>query len=263
MMKHTTEDDLVLYFYGEGRRAGQVDRHLSECAECSALYKEIAGTLALVGTPDAPARGVEYGDHIWQRISRELPERERVGGLAWLHWHRTSLAAAAALLLVVSLAGARLWPGVRTASPAASAGGAVADAPSADARPGDASSRVRLAAIGDHLEQSERVLLDVVNAEGASIDVSQQQAWAAALVDSNRFYRDAAKSAGEADVANLLDELERSLLDIVHGPSKLTAAELDRALVRLDAATLLFKIRVLSDELRERELAPLKPRTTL
>jgi hypothetical protein len=260
MMKHLTEDELVLYFYGEGRRAGHVDQHLEECAECAALYKDIAGTLALVGTPDAPARGEEYGEDVWQRIRHDLGEQERVGGAAWLNWHRSALAAAAAILLAVSLGVAGIWPfrpPSRAASPPTTAGLAV------DAHPADASARVRLAAIGDHLDQSERVLLDVVNAEGASVDVSRQQAWASALVDSNRFYRDAATSAGEADVANLLDDLERSLLDIVHGPSKLSAAELDRALVRLDAATLLFKIRVLSDELRERELAPLKPRATL
>jgi len=107
------------------------------------------------------------------------------------------------------------------------------------------------------------VLLDVVNAEGSPVDVSSQQVWAATLVDSNRFYRDAATRAGDEEVASLLDDLERSLLDLVHGPSRLTPAELDEALVRLDAATLLFKVRVLSDELHEREIAPARIRKTL
>ena len=51
----------------------------------------------------------------------------------------------------------------------------------------------------------------------------------------------------------MLDELERSLLEIVHGPSTLTPAELQALRVRLDAAALLFKVRVLHDELRGRE----------
>ena len=254
-MKHLTDDELILYFYGETRRAGQIDRHLSECPECSASYRDIAGTLALVATPDAPARGEAYGEQVWQRIRHQLPDQEHVGWFAWMNWHRTALAAAAAALIIVAAAG-RAWT---TRRPAA----ATRVAAAVETTPADVSERVRLAAIGDHLEQSERVLLDVTNAQGASIDVSSEQAWAASLIDANRLYRDAALHAGDDDVASLLDELERGLLDLVHGPSKLTAAELQRSLVRLDAATLLFKIRVLSDELRERELAPAKPRTTL
>ncbi|HEX4346966.1 MAG TPA: hypothetical protein VHZ73_05300 [Vicinamibacterales bacterium] len=256
-MKHLTEDELILYFYGETRRAGHVDQHLSQCAECAAVYRDIAGTLTLVATPDTPERGEYYGEEVWQRIRQQLPEQEQVGWFAWMNWQRAAFAAAAVVLLVVAGAG-QLWTARHPAAPAQAA------MPVVDTRlAADATERVRLAAIGDHLEQSERVLLDVANAQGKSIDVSSQQAWAASLIDANRLYRDAALHAGDEDVASLLDELERGLLDIVHGPSTLTPAELDRALVRLDATTLLFKIRVLSDELRERELAPAKPRTTL
>lgn len=255
MMKHLTEDDLVLYFYGESRRAGQIDRHLGECAECVARYKDIAGALALVGTPDTPARGERYGEDVWQRIRHELPEQETVGWLAWVAWRRVPIAACAALLLAVA-AGLLLHSRPpHTPSPVVQI--------AADDHAGDASERVRLAAIGDHLEQSERVLMDVVNAHGPSVDVSTQQALAESLIDANRLYRDAAAHAGDDDVAALLEELERGLLDIVHGPSKLTPAELNHAIRQLDATALLFKIRVLTDELRERERAPMKPRTTL
>ena len=50
-----------------------------------------------------------------------------------------------------------------------------------------------------------------------------------------------------------IDELERSLLEIVHSPSKATATNLDQLRRRIDAASLLFKVRVLGDELRQRE----------
>ena len=95
-----------------------------------------------------------------------------------------------------------------------------------------------------------------------SIDVSDAQAWAADLVDANRLYRQAAIRDGDTMVADVLDELERNLLEIVHGPSTLTPAQLDQLRVRLDAAALLFKVRVLHDELRERETAPASPRKT-
>ena len=258
-MKHLDEEELVLYFYGESRRAGQIDRHLGECADCAARYADIAGTLALVETPEAPARDESYGEEVWRRIRHDLADQEPVGWTAWFAWHRSALtvAAVASVLLVAGAVGLG-WSARRRPAPAATA--AVTAAPPVGA---GAAERVRLVALGDHLEQSERVLLDLVNAEGPLVDVSAPQAWAAALIDSNRLFRDAAERAGDEEAAALLDDLERSLLDITHGPSKLTAAELDRAIQQLDTTTLLFKIRVLSDELHERELAPVKPQTTL
>jgi hypothetical protein len=105
-------------------------------------------------------------------------------------------------------------------------------------------------------------LLDLSNAEGPDVDVSEEQAWASDLVEANRLYREAATQAGETTTASVLDDLERSLLDIVHAPSTLTPAELEDVRARLDAAALLFKVRVLSNELRERDTAPLAPRKT-
>jgi len=57
-------------------------------------------------------------------------------------------------------------------------------------------------------------------------------------------------------VAAVLDELERSLLEIVNSPSKISTADLEQIRRRIDAAALLFKVRVMSDELRQRESSP-------
>ena len=159
-------------------------------------------------------------------------------------------AAAVATLVVSAFVAGRMWP----LAPVAPTVRAVVDS-------AEAGERVRLAAIGDHLERSERVLLDLVNADDRA-DLSAQQTWAADLVDSNRLYRDAATRAGDSVVASVLDDLERSLLGIVHGPSSPTPPELEAARTRLDAAALLFKVRVLADELHEREIAPVQPRKT-
>jgi hypothetical protein len=129
----------------------------------------------------------------------------------------------------------------------------------------DAGERVRLAAVGDHLEQTERVLLEIVNASSTveqPADLTSQQEWAADLIAASRLYRDASAAAGDAAVTLILDELERNLLDIVNGPGSLTPPQLEQLRMRLDAAALLFRVRVLHDELRQRELAAFTPRKT-
>ena len=47
MTTHYSEDDLTLYYYGEGRGRDAIERHVEECPACKALYREIAGTLAV------------------------------------------------------------------------------------------------------------------------------------------------------------------------------------------------------------------------
>ncbi len=115
-------------------------------------------------------------------------------------------------------------------------------------------SQILLTSVADHLDRSERVLTDIMNAPRG--DISTAQRWANDLLDASRLYRQDAVDAGEGSVASVLDELERSLLEIVHSPSRISAADLDQIRRRIDAASLLFKVRVMSDELRQREGAP-------
>jgi hypothetical protein len=102
------------------------------------------------------------------------------------------------------------------------------------------------------------MLTDIMNA--TSRDISVEQAWADDLLNTSRLYRQDAEDVGEPLLATVLDDIERSLLEIVHSPSNISAAALEQLRRRIDAATLLFKVRVLSDELRRREGAPAERR---
>jgi hypothetical protein len=262
---HYTEDDLILYYYGEHHRRVRVEQHLAECASCRSRYGDLAATLRLVADPEVPARGEPYGLEVWQRIRHQLPEQEAPWWAVWTRPNRLALAGAAAAIVLAAFIAGLSWPRAdRTSQPA---NALVDPAPSTAPGPSDAGERVRVAAVSDHLEQSERVLLDFVNAYGTAdqpADVSSQQQWAADLIDANRLYRDASTAAGDDTVAAVLDELERHLLELVHGPATLTPQELDQIRLRLDAAALLFRVRVLSDHLREREfVASPTPRNTI
>lgn len=246
-MQHYNEDDLILYYYGESKRRASIDEHLASCAACSTAYEEIVSTLALVGHPDVPERDERYGLEVWQRIRHKLPVQEPP---FWMAWLKPALAAAVVFAIAAAFVSGRFWPAQPIQPLQTTAGDDVAR------------ERVLSAAIGDHLEQSGRVLLDFVNTSGDKVDVSEQQLTVADLVDTNRLYRHAAERAGDDTVAAVLDELERTLLEIANGPSTLTPAELEAVRARLDAAALLFRVRVLSDELHEREIAPAQPRKT-
>ncbi|HKB09086.1 MAG TPA: hypothetical protein VKD69_00480 [Vicinamibacterales bacterium] len=266
-MKHYSEDDLTLYYYGEARRPADIEKHLDLCAPCTSRYQEIAGTLALIAAPEVPERGDQYGLEVWQRIRHQLPEQETPSWQTlWAtlaRVDRLGFAAAAAVLLLAAFVAGRVWQQQATPSPAppiaADAGSPAAPAAAAN----DGRQRILLTSVADHLDRSERVLTDIMNAPDRG-NISTEQQWAEDLIDANRLYRQDAAAVGEQSIADVLDDLERSLLEIVHSPSTVRAADLEQIRRRIDAATLLFKVRVISDELRRREQAPgvASPRTS-
>ena len=255
-MTHYAEDDLILYYYGEdpstslraGPRRADIERHLATCAPCANAYAAISRTLAMVATPEPPERGDQYGLEVWQRIRHQLPEQDAPWWIAWLRWDRLALVPAAAVLVIAAFVAGRVWPRQPATPPSAQT---TAASGSAD----NARQRILLTSVADHLDRSERVLTDIMNASDAR-DISDEQRWADDLLATSRLYRQDAVDAGEQSVAAILDELERSLLEIVHSPSPISAADLDQIRRRIDAAALLFKVRVMSDELRQRERAP-------
>jgi hypothetical protein len=123
------------------------------------------------------------------------------------------------------------------------------------ANDGGVRDRILLTSVADHLDGSARVLTDIMNAP-ARTDISAEQRWADDLLTTSRLYRQDAIDAGEQSVATVLDELERNLLEIVHSRSDISAVDLEQIRRRIDAAALLFKVRVMSDELRQREQTP-------
>jgi hypothetical protein len=158
------------------------------------------------------------------------------------------VAGASATLAIAAFVAGRFWQAPPAPAPAASSTEAAADA-------NELRQRVLIASVADHLDRSERVLTDIMNASEQS-DISAEQGWAADLLTTSRLYRQDAADLGERSVATVLDDVEWSLMEIVHSPSRITPADLEQIRRRIDAAALLFKVRVLSHELRKRDGAP-------
>ena len=259
---HCSEDDLTLYYYGEARRRDAIERHLESCPDCAAVYRDISGTLAMIAAPEAPERGDQYGLEVWQRIRHQLPDRPEPWWAGFFRRDRLVFAAAAAMLVVVAFVAGRVWPRPPAGAPLPGPEQTAATAPGSSAA-ADTRQRILLTSVADHLDRSERVLTDVINTPDRG-DISGAQRWADDLLTTSRLYRQDAVDAGEQSVAMVLDDLERSLLEIVNRPSTISAADLEQMRRRIDAAALLFKVRVMSDELRRREDAPDRsaPRTS-
>jgi hypothetical protein len=147
----------------------------------------------------------------------------------------------AALLVGAFLAG-RYWP--------------PRSAPAVAAIPAQVRERILLVAVGEHLDRSEMLLVELVHAEGPdSLNIAQERQRAQDLVASNRIYRQTALHAGETGLAEVLDELERVLLQIEHSPSSLSQAQLEEIQRRIEAQGILFKVRVIGSQVREKEKA--------
>jgi hypothetical protein len=56
-------------------------------------------------------------------------------------------------------------------------------------------------------------------------------------------------------MASVLDELERVLVDIAASPSTVSQEDLDSVRRRIDSKELLFKVRVVSSQVRDRQKA--------
>jgi hypothetical protein len=260
-VKHYSEEDLILHYYGEAerwstaaarrRQRHEIEQHVDQCPTCGELYRSLVATLRQLEAPEAPERGEQYGLEVWQRIRARLPEPEAPWWAQWLRWNRLAAAAGVAMLVIAAFIAGRSWSTAENPLPSSPS------APSTSAQAAQAADgrqRILLTSVAEHLDRSERILTDIMNTTNGG-DISTEQRWAEDLVSASRLYRQEAVDVGEQSVASVLDELERNLLEVVHSPSQITAAQLDDVRRRIDAAALLFKVRVLGDELRQRELA--------
>lgn len=237
--QHATEEQLVLLYYGEAEDAPVIESHLSSCDTCRAGYRALQSVLNTVDAAPVPARGPEYGSAVWRRIEKRIGVRRRTGWFPWWMWAPVT----AALVLLAFWAG-RISP--RPGAPTLASG--------------QVRERILLVAVGDHLERSQMVLAEISNAPETkgSTDISDERRQAADLLDSNRLFRQTAASTGDTNVATVLDDLERVLLEIAHSPSEVDSEHLNELQREINDRGLLFKIRVIGSQVQQEEAAPVK-----
>jgi hypothetical protein len=249
-MNHLNEGDFVLHYYGElsGTDEHRVSEHLAGCAECRQALTRLQRVLGAIDeSAVAPDLAANFERTVWARLEPGLRPNRR----SWLSWtfSPAPLALAAAVLLLVagSFYAGRLTSREEPTQPAASAD--------------QIRERLLLMALGEHLDRSEMVLVELASADAAgSLDITLERDRAEQLLAANRLYRRTAARTGDAALSDLLDELERFLIEVASGPEYLSTDRLDEWRQQIDAKGLLFRVRVVSSEVRERQKEALRQR---
>jgi hypothetical protein len=231
-MKHLGEEQWIELYYDEG--TVEANTHLRACRECSAKYAEFQQSLDAIRPAAVPQRSAEYGERVWESLRPGLIpyQKKTAAWRRWTHWRATALAVSCAMLLAVAFFGGRYWERVATKEPSVAANQ-------------QGAQRVVLVVLTDHLDRTERLLVQLEHADSPDrAGNAQLQSEARELLASNRLYRVTASNAGDPALAGALDRLEGVLAEVANDPN-LSAADLERVRKNMNTTGILFEIRIL------------------
>jgi hypothetical protein len=237
---HLTEDHLVLHYYGEldAAEESRASEHLTACTECRRQFTRLQRVLRTVNeaalAPDLPDN---FERTVWARLEPNL--RTRRSGWFSLVFAPVPLAVAAAVLVLV---GAAFFAG-RMSSPAGTP-------PVTAGRDEKIRERILLVDLGEHLDRSQMMLIELVSKTDA-IDIGAERAQAEQLLAANRLYKETAAATGETALGDLLDELERVLIEVAASSDHPSEQEL---------GDVLFRVRIVSSKVRDRQRQAIEER---
>jgi hypothetical protein len=237
-MNHLSEEELVAHAYAEGDNHS-VQQHLQACAECAKSYHTLGSDLADMKFAEAPARDAAYGHLVWESIAGSLPAYESRkswfrGGL----WPALSYAAAGMAVVVCAFLGGRLWE--HRHAQAVSQNHAQQHEQTAVTLV----QRVDVVVLSDHLDRSERLLVELKHADGGNA-ASPLGDEARRLLPANRFCRQHAKQDDDRALSTALDRLDHLLVELANQPEGLNSQTISRLQDEMNADGLLFEVRVL------------------
>lgn len=261
MNTHLSEDELILHYYGETAPADEtrVGSHLESCAECQVAKERLHRVLTLVDSAAPVEAPLGFERSAWARLEPALdefqgvsPVRRSANKVYDLVFGKTAreggwfpqwaLAGGVAALVIAAFMAGRF-----------SGGGSAVTTPDAAVVASVEPDRVLQAAVGDHLDRTQMMLVELANADVDGADVlAGEQERAVDLVAANRVIRASALQSGDAQIVDILEDLERVLLEIANGPATVTSNDLTDLQSRITREDLLFRLRVIASEMRQR-----------
>ena len=189
-----------------------VEQHLEACAECAKTYAALRSDLAEMEFAEPPVRDALYGKRVWESISGSLPAYEvrkaelaarrpverlelccRRPGAGYLRLHR--------------------WPAVGAQRRRKTVAGnhPQQKQPSVAHPP----QRVVVVVLSDHLDRSERLLVELKHADAGNAEMlSPLRDEARSLLAANRICRQKAKHDDDPALATALDRLDHLLAEL-------------------------------------------------
>jgi Putative zinc-finger len=249
-MSHPTDDDLILHLYGEltPEEAARIDGHVRACGSCHDAWIELGETLKMVDAAAVPEAPDGFERVMWAKVQQALPPRRTS------FWSWRQLVPIASLAAVVVLA---VTLSQRTPGKAPAAQPEMAPMVKMAADPNRTSEGVLLTALDGHFEQTELLLTELLNAPddgtAGSAGFDYERATADDLVTSGRLYRMTAEQIGKQHLAAILEDLEPVLMEVARSPEKSNRNALKSLRSQIDDEGLLFKVRAVTNEIRERQ----------
>jgi hypothetical protein len=206
-----SDDELILYVYGEHASPEELERELAADPELSSRHDALRRELRALDHLAAPEPRPGLEARMWARVAPSLakaPGRFAVPS-GWLGW-----AALGTAVLTIGFVGFM-------------AGRVLHEPPTERA-------------VAETLKALPPAARDRVLDEG--------RAGAGTLLSANRLYRRAAEHAGQRRVAAVLAELEPFLAQLADAPESF---DLRRSQERIESGDLLFKVRITRNNLKE------------
>lgn len=223
-------------YYGEHPAPEELERDLAADPELARRYAALRREMGALDPLQAPEPRPGLEQRMWARVEPSLERPRRFFALPSGRMGWAALASAVVLVAVAAFLAGRAQRPAPTEGTVASG---------LQALPPDARARVLQAALADHLESSQRFMLEVVNAPGS---LGDEREWAKALLSANRLYRRAAERAGQRRVAAVLLELEPVLTDLAGASA---SGDVRGAREQIRERDLLFKVRITRNNLKE------------
>jgi hypothetical protein len=249
-VSHLTEEELIAHTFNEDG-TDAAEQHLKACAECAKNYAALRSDLAEMEFAPVPARDALHGKRVWESISGLLPAYE-APKQRWLRgglWRGLSYAAACAVLAAIAFIGGRLWE--RRQAQTIAANHSHEKQPSTAHAP----QRVVVVVLSDHLDRSERLLMELKHADAGDAEMLLPlRDEARSLLPANRICRQKAKR-DDPSLTTALDDLDHLLAELANQPGDLNSMSITRLQEEMNADRLLFEVRVL----RSRQAAPNAP----
>ena len=250
-MKHLTEEELVEKYYGTDEGGAGV--HLRECAECAAAFRVLESDLAAMRPVAVPDRDENYAERMWGRVESLLPANaaSEVAPLRDAHrrglrdtppwgyrlWRGMAYAAGCAVLVAGAFYGGRIYEQRQHQKSVTQTANVHAPA---------APPKVVVVVLGDHLDRSERLLVQLKHADAESPElVTPLRQEARELLAANHVFRDEAEKEGDPALTEALSHLDTLLNEVAYQQGRLDAAALERIKTEMNADGLLFEVRVL------------------